>query len=120
LLESEGNEGERGRAAGEDKGSEDNGRERRATRSSSLEASTTTHQSKLAWTLQWLPNDDPRRPFSLRKQAMQKAQQSCHSMWQASAKNPALLTSIEAPPSTDVLALNELIHKPEMALTMHI
>ncbi len=119
-LESGGNGGKRGGAAGEERGSEEDGRERRATHGSPQEASTTTHQSKLAWALQWLPDDDRRRPLSLRKRAMQKAQQSWHSMWQASAKSPAPSTSIEAPPSTDVLALHQLLRKPETALAVQL
>jgi hypothetical protein len=63
-LESEGNERERGRAASEDRGSEEVGRERRATHGSAQEAPTTTYQSKLAWALQWLPDDNPCRPLS--------------------------------------------------------
>jgi hypothetical protein len=41
-------------------------------------------------------------------------------MWQASAKSPALLTSIEAPPSIDVLALYQLLQKLEMALAVQL
>jgi hypothetical protein len=41
-------------------------------------------------------------------------------MWQASAKSPAPSASIEAPPSTDVLALHQLLRKPKMALAVHI
>jgi hypothetical protein len=84
------------------------------------EASTITHQSKLAWALQWFPDDDPCRPLSLRKRAMQKAQQSWHSMWQASAKSPASSTSVEAPPSTDVLALHQHLQKPETTLAVQL
>jgi hypothetical protein len=47
LLESERNEGERGRVASEDRGSEEDSRKRRATRDSPEEASPTTYQSKL-------------------------------------------------------------------------
>ncbi len=49
---------------------------------------------------------------------MQKAQQSWHSMWQASAKSPAPTASINAPPSTCVLALHRLLQKPETALAV--
>jgi hypothetical protein len=119
-LESKGNEGERGGAAGEERGSEEDSKERRATHGSPQEASTTTHQSKLAWALQWLPDDDPCRPLRLRKRVMQIAQQSWHSMRQASAKSPAPSTSIEAPPSTDVLALQQLLRKPKMAMAVQI
>jgi hypothetical protein len=72
-LESEGYGGERGGAAGEEWGSEEDSRERRATHGSSQEASTTTHQSKLDWALQWLPDDNSCRLLSLQKRAMQKA-----------------------------------------------
>ncbi len=51
---------------------------------------------------------------------MQKDQQSWHSMWQASAKSHAPSTSIEAPPSTDVLALHQLLRKPETALAVQL
>ncbi len=51
---------------------------------------------------------------------MQRAQQSLHSMWQASAKSPAPSTSIEAPPSTDVLALHQHLQKPETALAVQL
>jgi hypothetical protein len=61
--------------------------------------------SKFAWGLQWLLDDNPRHLLSLRKRAMRKAQQSWHCMWQASAKSLAPSTSIEAPTSTYVLAL---------------
>ncbi len=50
----------------------------------------------------------------------QKTQQSWHSMWQAAAPSPGPSTSIEAPPSTDVLALHQLSQKPEMALTVQL
>ncbi len=40
--------------------------ERRATRGFPQESATTTHQTKLAWALQLLPDDDPRCPLSLR------------------------------------------------------
>jgi hypothetical protein len=48
LLESERNGEERGRAAGEEGGSDEDGKERRTTHGSPQKASTTTHQSKLA------------------------------------------------------------------------
>jgi hypothetical protein len=51
---------------------------------------------------------------------MRKAQQDWHSMWQASAKSPAPSTSIEAPPRTDVLALHQLLRKPEAALAVRL
>ncbi len=51
---------------------------------------------------------------------MQKALQSWHSMWQALANSPAPSTSIEAPPSTDVLALHQLLRKPETALAVQL
>ena len=51
---------------------------------------------------------------------MRKAQQSWHSMWQASAKSPAPLTSIEAPPSTDVLALHQHLPKLKSALAVQL
>jgi hypothetical protein len=73
-----------------------------------------------SWALQWLPDDDLRHLLSLQKQAMQKAQQSWHSMWQASAYSPASSTSIEAPPSTDVLALHRHLQKPETALAVQL
>jgi hypothetical protein len=60
-----GNGGERGGASGEDRRSEEDGLERRATRGSPSEDPTTHYQSKLSWALQWLPDDDPRRPLSL-------------------------------------------------------
>jgi hypothetical protein len=41
-------------------------------------------------------------------------------MWQASAKSPAPSTSIEAPPSIDVLALHQLLRKPETALAVQL
>ncbi len=119
-LDDHRNEGERGGAAGEERGSEEDSWERRATRGSPQESATTTHQTKLAWALQWLPDDNPRRLLSLQKRAMRKAQQSWHSMWQASAKSPAPSTSIEAPPSTDVLALHQLLRKPQTALAVQL
>jgi hypothetical protein len=51
---------------------------------------------------------------------MREAQQYWRSMWQASAKCPAPSTSIEAPPSTDVLALHQLLRKPELALAVQL
>jgi hypothetical protein len=51
---------------------------------------------------------------------MQKAQQSWQSMWQASAKSPAPSTYIEAPWSTNVLALHQLLRKLEMALAVQL
>jgi hypothetical protein len=108
-LAEAGNGYERGREPGEDRISEEDGWGRRATRGSPQVSATTTHQTNLAWALQWLPDDDPCRPSSLRKRAMRNAQHSWHSMWQASAKSPAPSTSIEAPPSTDVLLLHQLI-----------
>jgi hypothetical protein len=51
---------------------------------------------------------------------MQEAQQFWHSMWQASAKSPGSSTTIEAPPSTDVLALHQLLQKPETALAVQL
>ena len=115
-----GNGGERGGTSGEDRRGEEDSWERRATRVIPQEEPTTPHQSKLSWALQWLPDDDPRRPLSLQKRAMRKAQQSWHNMWQASAKSPAPSTSIEAPPSTDVLALHQLLRKPETALAVQL
>jgi hypothetical protein len=41
-------------------------------------------------------------------------------MWQASAKSPAPSTSIDAPPSTDVLALDQLLQKLETALAVQL
>jgi hypothetical protein len=41
-------------------------------------------------------------------------------MRQVSAKTSALSTSIEAPPSTDVLALNHLLQKPETDLAVQL
>jgi hypothetical protein len=41
-------------------------------------------------------------------------------MWQASAKSPAPSSSIEAPPSTDVLALQQHLRKPETALAVQL
>jgi hypothetical protein len=83
-------------------------------------AATTPHKSRLSWACQWLPEDNPRRPLSLKTRAKRKAQQSCHSMWQASAPSPAPLTSIEAPPGTEVLALHQLLRKPESALALQL
>ncbi len=120
LLESRGSEREKGGAAGEDRGSEENSRERRATYGSPQKASTTTHNSKLDWALQWLPDNNHRCPLSLQKRAMQKAWLSWHSMSQALAKSPAPSTSNEASPNTDVLALHQLIQKPEMALAVQL
>jgi hypothetical protein len=105
----------RGGAAGEDREAEEDSWERRATHGSHGDAPTTNHQSKLALALQLLPNDDPCCQISLQKRAMQKAQQSWHSMWQASAKSPASSTSIEAPSSIDVLGLDQLLQKPDTA-----
>ncbi len=51
---------------------------------------------------------------------MVKAQQSWHSMWQASVKSPAPSTSIEAPPSTDVLAFHQLLRKLETTLAVQL
>jgi hypothetical protein len=62
LLENETYQGKRGGEAREGWGSKEDSWERRATRGSPQEASTTTYQSKLAWALQWLPDDDPHRP----------------------------------------------------------
>jgi hypothetical protein len=59
LLDGAGIKEERGGEAGESRGREEDGWERRATRGPPQEASTTTYQSKLAWALQWLPDDDP-------------------------------------------------------------
>ncbi len=83
-------------------------------------ATATPHQSRFSWALQWLPEDDPRRPLSLQIRAKRKAQQSWHSSWQASAPSPASPTSIEAPPSADVLALHQLLQKPETALAVQL
>jgi hypothetical protein len=41
-------------------------------------------------------------------------------MWQASVKSPAPSTSIEAPPSTYVLALHQLLQKPKTALAVQL
>jgi hypothetical protein len=41
-------------------------------------------------------------------------------MWQALAKSPAPSTSIEAPPSTNVLALHQLLQKPKTALAVQL
>ncbi len=41
-------------------------------------------------------------------------------MWQASAKSPAPLASIETPRSTDVMALHQLLRKPEIALAVQL
>jgi hypothetical protein len=41
-------------------------------------------------------------------------------MWQASAKCPAPSTSIEAPPSTNVLALHQHLQKLETALAVQL
>jgi hypothetical protein len=41
-------------------------------------------------------------------------------MWRASLKSPAPSTSIEAPPSTDVLAVHQLLLKPKMALAVQL
>ncbi len=113
-------EGERGRAAvGEDGRVVEDGVEM-ALRGLPQGTTTTLHQSRLSWALQWLPDDDPRRPLSLRTRTLRKAQQSWHSMWQTSAKSPAPSTSIEAPPSTDVLALHQLLRKPETALAVQL
>jgi hypothetical protein len=70
--------------------------------------------------LKWLPDDDPRRPLSLQKRAMGKAQQSRHSMLQASAKSPAPSTSIEVSPSIDVLPLHQHLRKSETALAVQL
>jgi hypothetical protein len=119
-LDGEGNNGNRGGKAGGGRRNEEDSWERRATRGSLQEGSTITHQSKLAWALQWLPDVNLRCSLSLQKRAMQKAQLWWHSMWQASAKSPAPSTSIEAPPSTDVLALHWYLQKPETALAVQL
>jgi hypothetical protein len=80
----------------------------------------TPNLSRFSWALQWLPEDDPRRPLSLQTRAKQKAQQSWHSSWQASAPSPSSPTSIEAPPSTDVLALHQLLRKPKTVLAVQL
>jgi hypothetical protein len=87
LRDDAGNEEQRGGEAGEGGRCEEDGWERRATRGTPQEASATTHQSKLAWAFQWLPDDDFCHLLSLQKRAMRKAQQSWHSMWPASAKS---------------------------------
>jgi hypothetical protein len=111
-------EGERGRAAvGEDGRVVEDGVEM-AFRGLPQGTTTTLHQSRLSWALQWLPDDDPCRPLSLQTRTLRKAKQYWHSMWQASAKSPAPSTSIEAPPGTDVLALHQLLQKPETALAV--
>jgi hypothetical protein len=117
-LDNHRNEIDRGRAAGEEKRSEEDGCERRATRGSSQESATTTHQTKLAWAFQWLPDDDPRRPLCLQMRVMRKARRSWHSMRQASDKSLAPSTTIKALPSTDVLALHQLLRKRETALAV--
>jgi hypothetical protein len=65
LLDGAGNDEERGGEAGEGREGEEDSWEKWATRGPPQEASTITHQSKLAWALQWLPNDDPRCALSL-------------------------------------------------------
>ncbi len=115
-----GNSRETSGASGKDIRSEEDSLERRTTRGSPQEDPTTPHRSKLSWALQWLPDDDPRPLLSLLKRAMQEAWQSWHSMWQASAKSLASLTSTEAPPSTDFLALHQLLQKSEMALAVQL
>jgi hypothetical protein len=83
-------------------------------------AATTPHQSQLSWARQWLPEDDPRRSLSLKSRAKYKAQQSWHSMGQASAPSPAPSTSVKAPPGTDVLALHQLLLMPETVLAVQL
>ncbi len=113
-------EGERGGSAVVDgEGVVDDGVEI-ASRGLPQGATATPHLSRFSWALQWLPEDDPRRPLSLQTRAKRKAQQSWHSSWQASAPSPASPTSIEAPPSTDVLALHQLLRKPETALAVQL
>jgi hypothetical protein len=58
LLYMAQNDRERGGAARESRGSEEDGWEWRATRGSPQEASTTTYQNKLVRAVQWLPDDD--------------------------------------------------------------
>ncbi len=120
LLNGVGNDEERGGGAREGREGEEDSWERWATCGPPQEASTIIHQSKLAWALQWLPDDDPCCPLSLQKQVMHKAQQSWHSMWQASAESPAPSTSIESPPSTDVLALHQHLQKLVTALAVQL
>ncbi len=63
-------EGERGRAAvGEDGREVEDGVEM-ALRGLPQGTTTTPQQSQLSWALQWLPDDDPRRPLILRTQAL--------------------------------------------------
>jgi hypothetical protein len=117
---SNGDEGERGGTAVEDgRGVVDDGVEM-ASRGLPQGAATTPSHSRLSWALQWLPEDDPRRSLSLQTRAKQKAQQAWHSMWQASAPSPALSTSIDAPPGTDVLALPQPLQMPESALAVQL
>ncbi len=102
-------EDERGREAEEGRESGVNSGERRAIRGFPQEAPLTPHKSKLAWALQWLPDNNVCYLLSLQKQVMQRAQQSWYSMWQASAKSRFPSTLIEAPPDRDVLALHQLL-----------
>ncbi len=110
--------GERHGASGEDRKSVEESGERRATCGSPQEDATTAKESKNSRALQWLADDEPRRPLSLLKPAMQNAHQFRHSLCQASAKSPAPLTSIEATRSTDVL--HQLLQKPETALAVQL
>ncbi len=120
LLRGERNHGEKGRKAREIRGSKEYHWEWRAIRGSTQEVTTTFHHSKLALAVPWLTYDNPHCLLCLQKRAMQKAQQSWHSMLQGLAKSPAPSTSIEAPPSTDVLELHQLLQKPKTALAVQL
>jgi hypothetical protein len=106
LLDSAKSEEERGKEAGEDRGRDENGWQRRAARCPPQEASTTTPQRKLSWAFSSFKITIPAVCLRLQKQAIQKSHQFWHSMRQASAKSLAPSTFIEAPPSTAVLALH--------------
>jgi hypothetical protein len=113
-------EGERGRIAVEERGRAVEDGVRMASLGLLQIGTTPPHQSQFSWTFQWLPDDDPRRRTSLQMRVKRKAQQSWHNMWQALAPSPAPSTSIEAPPSTDVLALHQLLRKPETAMAVQL
>jgi hypothetical protein len=80
-----------------------------------LQEASTTHQTKLFLALQWLLNYNTCHLFSLQKQALQKAQQSWHSIWLASAKSYASLTSIDDNHRKKDVALHQQLHEPETA-----
>jgi hypothetical protein len=63
-------EGERGGTVVAARGDEGNDGVQMAPRGLPQATSTTPHQSRLSWALQWLPDDNPRRPLSLRKCTM--------------------------------------------------